>query len=337
MVDELSLESCPVCNFPIQLDLSNNLINIRCSRCGDFSVTGRAHTKIVRHFANNPDDTKISNFSGWIRENHNVTITTDDVERLVNLPTPSVDEKAQKLLKYLAKEYKIAGDNLRFNLGSLSGILNSIKHYKPIENRLGDENNLLAMLSSSWAQKESELHFLLHDYLINNRKYLYSASTSGGVFRITPEGWAYLEELKSKNPESNIAFIAMWFNSELNKLFDPYIKNAVLDSGYNPVRIDKHEHINRIDDEIIVLIKRSKFLIAEFTGQRGGVYFESGFALGLGLPVIWICKRSEIKEIHFDTNHYNFILWKENELGYFQKALQNRIEAVIDKGNYTQA
>ena len=329
MENEVTSENCPVCKSPIQLDFSNNSRNIICLRCGQFSIDDRAHTKIVRHYENNPDDTKISNLSGWVRENQKVNINLDDVERLVNLTTPSVDEKAQKLLKYLAKEFKIAGDNLRFNIGSLSGILNSIKQNKPIENRSGGANILLAMLSSSWAQKESELHFLLHDYLINNRKYLFSASTSGGVFRITPEGWAYLEELKSKNPESNIAFIAMSFNSKLNKLFDPYIINAVLDSGYKPVRIDKHEHINRIDDEIIALIKQSKFLIAEFTDQRGGVYFESGFALGLDLRVIWICKRSEIKRLQFDINHFNFILWKEGELDHFQKALQNRIEHVL--------
>ena len=37
-----------------------------------------------------------------------------------------------------------------------------------------------------------------------------------------------------------------------------------------------HEHINRIGDEIISQIRRSKFLIADFTGHRGGVYFEAG-------------------------------------------------------------
>ena len=38
-------------------------------------------------------------------------------------------------------------------------------------------------------------------------------------------------------------------------------------------------------------IRKSKFLIADFTGQRGGVYYEAGFAYGLGLPVIWTCRK----------------------------------------------
>jgi len=34
-----------------------------------------------------------------------------------------------------------------------------------------------------------------------------------------------------------------------------------------------------------------RFIVADFTGQRGGVYFEAGYALGLRKPVIWTCKR----------------------------------------------
>src|SRR5712672_2679134 len=37
----------------------------------------------------------------------------------------------------------------------------------------------------------------------------------------------------------------------------------------------------RFGDEIISQIRRSKFLIADFTGRRGGVYFEAGLAMGL--------------------------------------------------------
>jgi hypothetical protein len=60
------------------------------------------------------------------------------------------------------------------------------------------------------------------------------------------------------------------------------------------------EHINKIGDEIISQIRRSKFLIADFTGHRGGVYFEAGLAMGLGLPVFWTCRRDDLDKLHFD-------------------------------------
>jgi hypothetical protein len=34
---------------------------------------------------------------------------------------------------------------------------------------------------------------------------------------------------------------------------------AIRDSGYEPMRIDRKEHINKIDDEIIAEIRRSCF------------------------------------------------------------------------------
>ena len=127
--------------------------------------------------------------------------------------------------------------------------------------------------------------------------------------------------MREESPE------ALWNNG---------IESGILAAGYKPVRIDRVEHNNRIDDEIIAGIRRSKFLVADFTGQRGGVYFEAGFALGLSMPVIWLCKKSECDEnkIHFDIRQYNFILWEDDKLGDLKTALQNRIEATIGRGSY---
>jgi hypothetical protein len=56
----------------------------------------------------------------------------------------------------------------------------------------------------------------------------------------------------------------------------------------NRGRVDqKHHHLNKVDDEIIAEIRRSRFLVADFTCEpgkvRGGVYFEAGFAMGLNM------------------------------------------------------
>lgn len=61
------------------------------------------------------------------------------------------------------------------------------------------------------------------------------------------------------------------------------------------------------------------------TGQRGGVYFEAGFALGLGIPVIYLVDQSDLNEIHFDTRQYNHIVY-ENDL---YERLKHRIEATV--------
>ncbi len=96
------------------------------------------------------------------------------------------------------------------------------------------------------------------------------------------------------------------------------------------MRIDNKEHTNKICDEIIAEIRRSRFVVAEFTGQRNGVYYEAGFAAGLGIPVICTCREDNIADLHFDIRQYNCIDWKTPE-ELFER-LRNRILAVIGEG-----
>ena len=99
-------------------------------------------------------------------------------------------------------------------------------------------------------------------------------------------------------------------------------------------------------------------MVCDLTGYRGGVYFEAGFAYGLGLEVIYTCRNDwiegealkvadekvveklkgvksgneiEIKKegIHFDLEHRNRISWTEDDLEGFKEALRVRIQAVI--------
>ena len=48
-------------------------------------------------------------------------------------------------------------------------------------------------------------------------------------------------------------------------------------------------------------------------GHRGGVYFEAEYAKALKKEVIFTCKATEREEVHFDTNHFNHIFWKDEE------------------------
>ena len=116
---------------------------------------------------------------------------------------------------------------------------------------------------------------------------------------------------------------------------------AIRDAGYEPIRVDNVQHNRKIDDEIIALIRRSRFVVADFTAgkpeePRGGVYYEAGFAYGLGREVIYTCRRDFVEALHFDTRQYNHIVWEEDKLSDFRKNLQNRIEATIGRGPKTK-
>lgn len=133
----------------------------------------------------------------------------------------------------------------------------------------------------------------------------------------------------------------MWFDDSMNDAYEKGIKPGIEAVGYKAFRIDSKEHSNKIDDEIIAEIRRSRFVVADFThgdtGARGGVYYEAGFAHGLNIPVIFTCRADLVEKVHFDTRQYNHITWGPGKLEEFRKALSYRISAVIGDGpNKTQ-
>jgi nucleoside 2-deoxyribosyltransferase len=159
---------------------------------------------------------------------------------------------------------------------------------------------------------------------------------TSGVVSVHPSaaGWQELERLDRPQIDSAQAFVAMWFNETTSDAYTSGVAPALSAMGYKPVRIDKKEHNNKIDDEIIAENRRSRFLIADFTCEpgkaRGGVYYEAGFAQGLGIPVIWTCKDTSMGDLHFDTRQYAHIVWKDTADLFTQ--LKNRIGATIGDG-----
>ena len=152
--------------------------------------------------------------------------------------------------------------------------------------------------------------------------------------RITLKGWRRIEGIRLRIVPSVQGFVAMWFDSSMEPAYREGFEPAIRESGYTPMRIDRKEHINKIDDEIIAEIRRSRFVVADFTSDRdkprGGVYFEAGFAMGLNIPVFWTCRAALIDQVHFDTRQFNHITWDDPVA--LKKALRNRIEAVLGRG-----
>lgn len=145
-------------------------------------------------------------------------------------------------------------------------------------------------------------------------------------------GWLRHEELLHRTAENpNQAFVAMWYDESMKAAHQNGFAPAIEDAGYDPVQLAFVEHNDDIDDRIVAEIRRSRFVIADFTGGRGGVYFEAGFALGVGKPVVFMCRRDWFEEegVHFDTEHRNHILWTDaTEL---REKLRARIEATVPR------
>ena len=111
-------------------------------------------------------------------------------------------------------------------------------------------------------------------------------------------------------------------------------KPAIEDSGYKPCRVNKNEDTGKIDDRIIVEIKRSRFILADLThgdnGVRRSVYYEVEFARGLQTPGFFTCRKELIPEVHFDIRQYPIIDWKGGSPENLREKLGNRIIANVN-------
>jgi hypothetical protein len=144
---------------------------------------------------------------------------------------------------------------------------------------------------------------------------------------LTADGWKRVFSLNTLNTESSQGFVAMSFAKAFDGIFSDGIEPAEALTGYKMLRMDGRQFNGKICDEIILEIRRSRFVVAEVSGQNRGVYYEAGYAMGLGIPVIWCCKESAVARCHFDTRQFNHILWKTP--ADLQKSLSNRILATI--------
>lgn len=139
---------------------------------------------------------------------------------------------------------------------------------------------------------------------------LLSQGQSQGHLRLTWTGWETIEPIAGGAP--GIGFVAMAFAQELDSVFEDGIRQAIeTDCGFSALRIDKNHFEEKICDRMLVEIRRAQFMVADFTFQKGGVYFEAGYALALGRPVIWTCKENDAAKLHFDTRQYPHILWSD--------------------------
>ena len=185
------------------------------------------------------------------------------------------------------------------------------------------------MLAATLLENQGQLR-----YMIEQIQEMGLVNGDWTVPTITLEGYRRLEELRGIQASSDQAFVAMWFDESMNEAWQEGFRPGIEEAGYKPLRIDGKEHNNKIDDEIIAEIKRSRFLIADFTSEpekaRGGVYYEAGFAKGLNIPVIFTCRNDRLEDVHFDTRQFNHLVWEDPKDLY--KKLANRISHTVGDG-----
>jgi hypothetical protein len=148
---------------------------------------------------------------------------------------------------------------------------------------------------------------------------------------LTMPGWEVLEPLQAGGIPGR-CFVAMAFDVDLDRAYFEGIKPAIEEAGYDPICMKEHLTNDNICDVIVAEIRKAQFVIADFTKQKGGVYFEAGFAKALRKEVFWTCREDDFSRLHFDTNHYGHLKWSTPE--DLKRQLLNRITAELGLGPF---
>jgi hypothetical protein len=309
---------CPLCQkekFSVST-ANSSVSSIDCCICGNFNI----HNS----FKSDQYSSDLYILSGWARERTEkklqpLTILPNDVnpsadgitvEAILSLPTipQTIDENIIKLLDAIKRKSRFFGDEISIS-GSNDYTLAFLEHTER------DEYNIRHPINKLLEQ-------------VDKLGWINLCSADKNRYEITIEGLRIIEKAKQSIPQGVDCFIAMKYGDKLlDKAYINGMIPAIKDAGYKPIQMAYQEHNNNIMDEMVACIRKCRFVVADLSFQNQNVYFEAGFAQGLGIPVIYTCHEYHVDQIKFDTQHTNQIRWAEIE--DLRVKLKNRILATI--------
>ena len=320
-VDEiLVFYGCPVCGrFELrdvnEIDLNKLSSYLFYNRFDKNDKLLRYHTPLDKEFCDtwreraDQGDTK-----------HGRPVHMD--REIVDLWYPSVfSERIDKILIKIAELSSHYGELIRLNGRELEALL-FIDYKEYVEDPFSAEYKQWIVRKGTGHERDYMIDYLRSENLI---EFSGGFSTDSYSLRLMPKGYSRVEEMQKNHAKGKKAFVAMQFGEE-TLLLREKIREGIAAAGYNTVLIDEVQHNNYIAPEIMKHIRDCKFVVVDLTHQNNGAYFEEGYAMGVGKPVIQLCKKDQ--KLHFDIAQKNTIIWETED--DIPKRLANRIKATID-------
>jgi TIR domain len=122
-----------------------------------------------------------------------------------------------------------------------------------------------------------------------------------------------LERLKVEKPDGSaitdivdeeLVFVIASFLPDMEPAFEA-IKAAADSAGLRAQRVKDVSGDYKISDRMLSMIRQARLVVADLTHERPNVYFELGYARGIGKTVITIMR--EGGEVHFDVQDWTYI------------------------------
>jgi nucleoside 2-deoxyribosyltransferase len=225
--------------------------------------------------------------SAWLRKNPGQVFSSDHIDFLSSLRPPPILDQARDVIRAIGATTTHPGQSVDLNLSEWRALSRAAdRETVNGMSKLLQELGWVSLTGSTLGQSGHEL------------------------VQIAAGGLQILAEDETPKTEGDQGFVAMSFDDTLVAAYRDGISPALNDIGYRAHRVDDREYEGRIDDEIRHQIEASRFVVADLTMHRGGVYYEAGVAHGLGIPVFFTCRKDDFDDRHFDITQYNTIDWE---------------------------
>lgn len=304
---------CPVCAEPLEQspspDVRANTLTVSCVNCGTYIVTAEA----LGIMKDTPDQDLrvraiISHTLRGMCSSGVPRLTSNLLHSIIKRPLPTPLEQCDNLILWLGRNLSFPGHEVWIEPKTHRAVLGAVNRraYQQVIRHL----EALGLIESS--EKEQS----------RDRSHTTLSAT----------GWSHFQALTRRQSISKLGFMAMKFgDSQLDMIVETCFKPAAAKAGFGLERLDDNQSAGLIDDHLRVALRNARFVVADLSHANQGVYWEAGFAEGLGKPVIYTCEKVvfETAKTHFDTNHHLTIIWDKENLVSAASKLTDTLRATL--------
>lgn len=269
-----------------------------------------------------PSYPEITNYMPHAFVRSNIPFEQGTVEWQVMLPDP--ESSCQIAIQTAMQSELYAGLNVMgapFGFASVSN--NSTWEAK------GGAGHGTPLKPNCWYDLKLQAHGSNIDLYVNQVKVVSTnASISRGTLSLflQSKGEVAVRNIRTSDSPS-ICFVVMQFTPEYNSLYSEVIRPTCEKKGYKVIRADDFYNCGMIIEDVTRSIKESAVIVADVTPDNANVFYELGYAHGIGKDTILLCDRKREK-LPFDISGFRTIFYENSIAG--KRQIEERLEQHLE-------
>ena len=119
-----------------------------------------------------------------------------------------------------------------------------------------------------------------------------------------------------------------------DKRYRDILVPAIKEAGLDPYRVDEDPSTTVLIEDIEKGIRDSEICLADITTNNPNIWFEVGFAIASGRPVVLICAEPRPESFPFDIRHraiITYTLHSSSDFDKLKKDVAERLTAQVKK------